>query len=239
MRLKMIFQLRKPELDREYRRAFLSLLKNSFQRASSEVYEKFYGNGTPMKPFTFGVFLPHPEFKENTIHLKSTEITLNFSTYLTDLGIHFYNSLIRSKRMFFPYPLANSNEMTLTRVSLQKEKRIKSSEAVFKTLSPFLVRLHHKEDNVDEYLTKMNGLFVPQIEENIRVMVDVLLGRKEQVEYMPVILSDGIPIKHFGLILDGTTGIFKLTGHPEVLDFVYQVGIGSRRSEGFGMLESV
>ena len=239
MRLKMIFQLKKPELDHEYRRAFLSLLKNSFQRASSETYEKFYGDGVPMKPFTFGVFLPNPEFKDNTIYLRSTQITLNFSTYLSEIGIHFYNSLIRSKRMFVPYPLANDNEMTLTRVSLQKEKRIKSSEAVFKTLSPFLVRIHHKEDNSDEYLTKMNELFAAQMEENIRVMVEVLLGRKERVEFIPVTLSDGIPIKHFGLILDGTKGIFKLTGHPEVLDFIYQVGIGSRRSEGFGMLESV
>lgn len=239
MRLKMAFHLKKPELDSEYRRAFLSLLKNSFQQASPEVYEKFYGSGVPMKPFTFGVYLPNPEFKGHTIHLKSTEITLNFSTCLSDLGIYFYNSLIRGKRRFVPYPLSGDNEMTLGRISLQKEKQIKSSEAVFKTLSPFLARLHHKEDNADEYLTKANELFVPQMEENIRVMVEVLLGRKERVEFMPVLLSDAIPIKHFGLLVDGTTGIFKLTGHPEVLDFIYKVGIGSRRSEGFGMLELV
>lgn len=239
MRLKMVFQLKKPELDIEYRRTFLSLLKNSFQQASSEVYEKFYGSGTPMKPFTFGVFLPHPEFKDNKVYLKSTEITLNFSTYLSDLGIYFYNSLIRGKRRFVPYPLAGGNEMSLGRVSLQKEKQIKSSEAVFKTLSPVLARLHHKEHNEDEYLTKANQLFVPQVEEILRVMVEELLGRKERVEFTPVSLSDGIPIKHYGVFVDGTTGIFKLTGHPEVLDFVYKVGIGSRRSEGFGLLELV
>lgn len=235
----MVFHLKKPELDIEYRRAFLSLLKNSFQQASPEVYEKFYGSGTPMKPFTFGVFLPSPVFKDNTILLKSTEITLNFSTYLSDLGIYFYNSLIRGKRRFVPYPLAGGNEMTLSRVSLQKEKQIKSSEAVFKTLSPVLARLHHKEHNEDEYLTKANQLFVPQVEEILRVMVEELLGRKERVEFTPVSLSDGIPIKHYGIFVDGTTGIFKLTGHPEVLDFVYKGGIGSRRSEGFGMLELV
>ncbi|MDQ1349843.1 MAG: CRISPR-associated endoribonuclease Cas6 [Acidobacteriota bacterium] len=239
MRLKMVFQLKKPELDIEYRRAFLSLLKDSFQQASPEVYDKFYGGGTPMKPFTFGVFLPNPVFKDNTIYLKGTEITLNFSTCLTDLGIYFYNSLIRRKRHFQPYPLANGNEMSLARVNLQKEKPVKSSEAVFKTLSPFLVRLHHKEDNADEYLTKVNQLFVPQVQENVRVMVEELLARKERVEFMPVTLSEGIPIKHYGIFVDGTTGIFKLTGHPEVLDFVYKVGIGSRRSEGFGMLELV
>lgn len=239
MRLKMVFHLKKPELDIEYRRAFLSLLKNSFQQASPEVYENFYGRGVPMKPFTFAVFLQNPEFKGNVILLKSTEITLNFSTYLSDLGIIFYNSLIRGKRRFVPYPLPGDNEMSLGRVSLEKEKQIKSPEVVFKTLSPFLARLHHKEDNADEYLTKTNQLFVSQVEESMRVMIEVLLGRKERVEFMPVTLSNGIPIKHYGVFVDGTTGIFKLTGHPEVLDFVYKVGIGSRRSEGFGMLERV
>ncbi|MCU0289404.1 MAG: CRISPR-associated endoribonuclease Cas6 [Acidobacteria bacterium] len=122
---------------------------------------------------------------------------------------------------------------------MQKEKHIKSSEAVFKTLSPFLLRMHHKKDNTDEYLTKTNELFVPLMEENIRFMLQVLLGRDEHVSFTPVMLSEGIPIKHFGFILDGTTGIFKLTGHPDILNFIHQVGIGSRRSEGFGMLELV
>lgn len=235
----MVFQLKKPELDMEYRRAILSVLKNSFQQAAAGVYEKFYGDGVPMKPFTFGVFLPYPKFKDNTIYLSSTEITLNFSTYFSELGIYFYNSLIGGKRRFVPYPLPGDNAMTLSRVSLQKERQVKASTAVFKTLSPFLVRLHHKEDNADEYLTRANELFVPQMEEHIRVMVEVLLGRKERVEFTPVLLSDGIPIKHYGLFVDGTTGVFKLTGHPEILDFIYKVGIGSRRSEGFGLLELV
>ena len=238
MRLKMVFQLQKPEMDIEYRRAFLSLLKSSFMQASPEIYEKFYGPGVTMKPFTFGVFLVNPEFEDQRVRLKSADITLNFSTYYSDLGIHFYNSLIKNRSRFQAYPLADGNEMRLKRVSLQRERLIWGDEAVFKTLSPFLVRLHHKEDNLDEYLTALHNLFIPKLEENIRVLVSELLGRQERLEFTPVTLKV-VPVKHYGQIVEGNVGVIKLKGNPEVLDFIYKVGLGSRRSEGFGLLELV
>ncbi len=239
MRFKMVFTLSKPELDIEYRKAFLSLLKSCFQQASPNVYEKLYCEGTPMKPFTFGVFLPKPVFKGDVIALGSKEITLNFSTYLTELGIYFYNSLVRRRIAIDPFPLQRGNEMKVGRITLLREKKIMSNEAVFKTLSPFLIRRHLKEENRDEYLKKDNEGFISMVEDNIAVMVEGLLGSKERVEFMPVMLKEGIPIRHYGTFVDGITGIFKLTGNPEILDFIYKVGIGSRRSEGFGLLELV
>jgi CRISPR-associated endoribonuclease Cas6 len=99
--------------------------------------------------------------------------------------------------------------------------------------------LHQEQDKKDDYVTKDNDRFVTLVEENIAVMTEKLLGIKGHVEFMPVMLSEGIPIKHYGVYVDGITGIFKLTGSPEVLDFIYKVGIGSRRSEGFGLLDLV
>jgi CRISPR-associated endoribonuclease Cas6 len=37
--------------------------------------------------------------------------------------------------------------------------------------------------------------------------------------------------------MQGFTGIFELQGDPQVLNLIYQVGLGVRRSRGFGMLE--
>lgn len=239
MRLKMEFVLKNPQLDIEYRRGILSLLKHCFQLSSPQVYEKFYEIGPEMKPFTFGVFLHEPKFEGESICLQSTDIILNFSTYAAELGIYFYNSLIKEKSKFKPYPLQNGNEMLLKRVSLQREKQIKTNEVVFKTCSPFLVRVHKKEDNTDVFLTKNDEGFVAQMEENIRVMVKVLMGREERVEFTPVLLKDGFPIRHYGRNVQGNTGIFKLTGAPEVLDFIYKSGIGSKRSEGFGLIDAV
>lgn len=239
MRLKMTFRLKKPELDIEYRRMFLSLLKNAFQQASQEVFDRLYGNGTAMKPFTFGVFLTKPQFKDNIILLDSPDITLNFSTPLTELGIYFYNSMIRRARRFEGYPLSNGNDMILTRVALIEEKQVTGNEAVFRTLSPFLIRIHNKETNEDGYLAKQDEWFGREIENNCGIMLKELTGKEESVQFTPVAIGNPIPIRHFGILVEGNTGIFKLTGNREMLEFIYKAGIGSRRSEGFGMLDIV
>ncbi|MCP4220202.1 MAG: CRISPR-associated endoribonuclease Cas6 [bacterium] len=237
MRLKMVFQLKKPEIPIEYRRAFLSLLKKSFQEASPEIYDQFYGNGTPMKPFTFGVYLPQPKFTEDKILLASNEITLNFSTHKKELGIYFYNSLVKNRSE--PFPLAGGNHILIKRVMRQQELTLRSNEEVFKTLTPFLVRRHDRETNRDEYLTPDQNDFVPRVENIVGLMLKKLKGIDTKVEFMPVKLKPPIPIKHFGGFMKGNTGIFKLSGSPEALDFIYHAGFCSRRSEGFGLIESL
>lgn len=233
----MIFQLERPELNIEYRRAFLSLLKKSFQQASETVYQKLYETGTMMKPFTFGIYLEKPEFMGNVVRLQSKEITLNFSTSETSLGIYFYNSLVKNR--FVPFPLADGNSLSRPRFRMVKEQRITSSEIVFKTLTPFLVRHHDRGSGKDDYLTKEHPNFVSQLEWSIGRLTETLLGQKETVTVDPVKLGEGIPIMHYGHRVNGNKGILKLTGNPKALDFIYKVGCGSRRSEGFGLLEVV
>ena len=237
MRIKMAFQLSRTELDIEYRRAFLSLLKKSFKQASESVYKKLYESGTSMKSFTFGVLLPKPEFKEDIIVLQSKEITLTFSTSETKYGIYFYNSLVKNR--FIPFPLANGNSLSLQRVHLQREKRITASEMVFKTLTPFLVRVHNKSTNNDRYLSGDDEGFISQLLWGIERMTEKLCGQRETVVVEPVKLGKGIPIMHYGQYVTGNKGILKMSGKPEILDFIYKVGLGSRRSEGFGLLDVV
>ncbi|MCP4157951.1 MAG: CRISPR-associated endoribonuclease Cas6 [bacterium] len=181
--------------------------------------------------------MPRPKFDGDTIHLDSTEISLNFSTVDSKLGIYFYNSILKNR--FEPYPLPRGNSLRLKGVRLQKEQRIDSTEVVFKTMSPFLVRLHHKEDNMDEYLTKHHNLLVSQMEESIACMLKKLMKKEERIEFLPVKLKEPIPIKHYGLFLEANAGLFKLTGSRQALDFIYKAGIGSRRAEGFGLLEYI
>lgn len=237
MRLKMTFQLKKPELDVEYRRAFLALLKKSFQQISPELYEKLYANGIQMKPFTFGVFLPQPEFVGNIIPLQSRDITLTFSTSEKKMGIYFYNALVKNR--FTPFPLPNGNALMLQRVHLAREKPITAGEMVFKTLTPFLVRVHGGKNKDDRYLTIEDEDFIGQLEWSIERMFEVLKGKKETVKVEPVKMEKMIPIKHYGQTMSGNKGIIKLTGSPEALEFIYNCGLGSRRSEGFGILDVV
>ena len=46
-------------------------------------------------------------------------------------------------------------------------------------------------------------------------------------------------LRNFGHYMTGNLGIYTLTGHPLLLNLLYQSGIGARRSEGFGLFEIV
>jgi CRISPR-associated endoribonuclease Cas6 len=41
------------------------------------------------------------------------------------------------------------------------------------------------------------------------------------------------------MYITGNSGIFKLKGHPEDLQVIYQIGFGNRRSQGFGMVDVI
>lgn len=236
MRLKIALKLKKPEIDVEYRRIFLSLLKSSFENAGAEIFEKFYKTESVMKPFTFSVYLHSPKFVGDKISLKSNEVTLHFSTFSREPVIYLYNFLV--KKRFTPYPLANDNELRFLSAHIRNERRITGEEIVFKTLSPFLVRLHNEADNVDRYLIPGEEGFSDRLKEINEAMFRELLGREESVDIIPVKLKK-IPVRHYGGLLEANAGVIKATGKPEALDFIYKVGLGSRRSEGFGMLEMV
>ncbi len=234
MRLKMYFRLKKPELPLEYRRAFLSLLKQSFNRASPEVYSALYETGNTMKPFTFSVYLPGATFSGDAIRLRGPDIALTFSTSQPGPAIYFYNSL--SKTRFSSFPLANGNTISFQRAQIIREQPIRQPEAVFKTLSPFFVRQHDAGTNEDRYLLPDHEEFQQQFSAICGVMIKELTGIAGNVAVEPVMLKK-VPVRHYGRLLEGNHGIIKLTAHPEVLTLLYQSGIGSRRSEGFGALE--
>ena len=52
-------------------------------------------------------------------------------------------------------------------------------------------------------------------------------------------LNDGLPRKQFSQFkktyITGWYGTYRLEGTPEVIDLLYQVGLGAKNSEGFGM----
>ena len=51
----------------------------------------------------------------------------------------------------------------------------------------------------------------------------------------------GLPTKEFSTFkrtfITGWYGDYRLEGTPEVLDMLYQTGLGAKNSEGFGMFE--
>ena len=44
-------------------------------------------------------------------------------------------------------------------------------------------------------------------------------------------------VKHYGGVLRGFKGVFYLEGEPEMLQFVYDYGLGVKTGQGFGLID--
>lgn len=236
--LKLDFTLENPELPLELDRLLVSFIKASTNNYSTELYESLYDKTkSVMKSFTFSYFLPGASFKKDKILLKDNRFTMFFSNADLAQMILFFNSFQTMK--FHNYPMKN-NSMTLTSVRTQKLQEIKETEIIIKLQSSLIVRRHDVEKNKDHYYTCNDSEFEIVLKENINFFLQKLS--------IPI-STDGFtisPVREkkivsnvFGRKVDASIGIYKLCGSPELLNFLYQAGMGTRRSEGHGKFEII
>lgn len=242
MRLKLKFELERNELPIEYRKTVLSFFKHSLNLfAGIEAVDEVYKNGeVAMKPFTFAVGFFGAKFQKNNILLERNCLMLNFSTYDVSSAITFYNAFLKQKSKWFP--LADSNKMKLISVKMQNEKLITGDYVKVKFLSPLLVRQHNKETNKDRYLTYGEEGFDEVLRNIIRVRIKKIVGLDEKLAdgfSIEEIKNKRTVIKHYSSSINATLGTFNLKGNPILLNYLYQGGIGSRSSAGFGFIEII
>lgn len=236
IQLVLEFQLEKPELPVEYERTIVSFLKAASNNYSQEMFERLYDKSKSIiKTFTYSVYLPGVVFGKDVIKLKETRFKIFFTD--ADMGqtIEWFNSfqLMRMKK----YPL-NNNSMKLISVKSQNRKEIVDNELVIKMQSPLIVRQHNADTNKDEYYTYDSVEFADKVRDNVsiflqKVNLDISV---EDFSLLPV-KGKKVVVNCFGRKIDANIGIYKITGNQELLNILYQSGIGSRRSEGHGKWE--
>ena len=237
-RLILEFQLEKPEIPLEYDRLMVSFLKAALEGYSPQMYEKLYDKTKSIiKGFSFALFLPGAKFEGDTIHLQGNRFTMFFSD--ADMGetILWFNAFQLMK--FQKYPM-NQNSMTLISIRTQSRKEISESEIVVRMQSSLLVRRHNDADNTDRYFTYEDAEFSEALRDNIRIFLERMQipVSTEGFSIFPV-KAKKIVATCFGRKVDGNIGIYKLCGSPELLNLLYQAGMGVRRSEGHGLWEII
>lgn len=139
------------------------------------------------------------------------------------------------------FPLPKDTHMILKDVRIIEEKIIKGEEAVFQTTigGGVVVREHNKEENKDIYYSVGNERFE-------EVLNWLMKERFKRLGYPEDIFKDfscellegrKIVVKHFDLKFPVTTGRFKVKAPKILLEEIYRTGMGSRLSQGFGLLE--
>lgn len=237
MRLQANFEMSTDWLIKDYRRIFMALIKNVFTTYDSLLYTNLYGTEEQKrkvnKPFTFSVHFPdYKKIEGNRISCGS-RVGLFFSSNDELLVTAFYNGLGKNKEIIIGenYPITFNME----NIRLLPFKKINSDKVDFKTISPILV---NEEGNNLVYLSPTHPNFNQAFKFIIAAQTKQFnISCEENMINIEISAMKKLPLTHYNQTMTSWLGSFRLEAPREVLQLVYDIGIGVRRSQGFGMLE--
>jgi len=246
-----------------YRQYFLSLFKEAFKNSSEDgkdFFHRYYGEKT-IKPFTFSVYMPCKPV-DKKLKLEGEYINLFFSTNDYEFLMRLYNGLLKISKRKDPFNLGKNKIEKIANINLLKEVKITKDTVSFKTLSPLLIRdpddgskyLIPEFCNANKEFSLMKKVSKEKFIEGMKIssekLVKNFLNKDEKMEFhidestismIPVIHGSKNEKSHEEYMINypAIKGHFKIEAKPDVLQLFYDIGIGARRSEGFGMLEVV
>lgn len=241
MRLHFTFELENQNIPIDYRRKLISYLKSCVEKSNLGFYQELYGTGkNTSKDFVLSVyFVPETHFCNDYISIESKRMVLNLSTPNTYLGIQLYNALCSQK--FSWYKLSNDNAIRLISIRSGKEKVITHRKAVFNTLSPIVIRDHNKETGKDWFYTFEDEKAVSILKRNLKSELQGKFERdiSHDIKQLQIqfIRMKKVIVQSYELKIPCSLGVFSMEGEQYLLQYLYQRGVGSKRSMSFGYLE--
>jgi len=224
----------------DYRPGFMSIIKSAIESESKIQYELMFNRRT-VKPYTFAVSFGNEMKVENDKIFFMKPIEFKFSSFELEYEIYVYNYLVKNKHVNI-----FNRGFEVSHMRFVKKREIKGSFAIFKTLSPVLIRSHK---NQNHYLCpecknfKGDEDFHEAFKFNLNELARNLLNiEPTKAEFKSINLRK-IVVKHMtkygNLKFPGFVGVFSLEADPHILNLVNKAGLGSRRGEGFGMVELI
>lgn len=237
MRLKLNFDLENESLPIQYRKSVMSFIKLSLSEYDEQYYKKYYNDkDTIMKPYTFAMFFRNPKFENDRIIIKDKRLELNISIADYETSIILYNAFNHQKNKKFSL---DKNSWTLKNINMSLDKKIDTEEITIKFMSPVVVRSHL--ENKDYYYSYNAEEFKNVLKINIKQQLKITDIPINLVDSFDIVAIDPkkIIVKFYEKKIETTSGIFKISGDKQLLKYLYDAGMGSKRSSGFGMFQII
>lgn len=202
-----------------------------------EYFNKFYKDkDNIIKSFTFSVFFSDCRIMQQKLKVAGKSFVLNFSIADYSDAIILYNAFNNQRYKKFSI---NNNSWTLENIAMAREEEIRKDSINIKFLSPLCVR--KRENNKDFYYSytysEMQEVLKNNIKEQLKI-TDLPQGIVDSFEIVPIEPKKVI-IRFYEKKIECSIGKFNIKGNPILLNYLYQAGIGSKRSAGFGMFEII
>lgn len=240
MKILLKFEVLESYMSSDYRGSILSFFKKSLSKCKEGKYlELFYGSNKT-KDFTWSLNAKNIVFKKDIMEFDDNVFYVELSS--SDerrQGMILMMAFLGQKGQFFKLP--NDNAMRLVNVSQIKQHNICSNTGIFKTVkgSGLVVREHFKDTNKDRYYSCDDKDYNEKLMQVVRYQLESAGFSKREVNSLNITLIEGkkIVAKHYGIYIDVTIGSFRIEAEQKVIQYLYQVGVGSKRSIGFGMID--
>ena len=226
------------------RMMFVSLLKKALCDYDENLYKQLYEykdgkKNKKTKDFAFTTFKQDYKVDAKNSEINLSAVTLKLSSPNKALLIKMYNALVRLSE----YTYKGEYTLKKKRVKIVHDGVIKNDYALFKTMSPIVVK--NKDGRFldiqdEDYLENLNYI-ADKVLFNYRGF-----GLQRPLMFTPVSMEQVIIkeyIKGFtdvtgkeNFYINSYKGAFLLRGDVTDLNDIYKLGLGFRRSEGFGML---
>lgn len=235
MRVKCNGVLKNPELPKDYHAIMISLLKKALSEyENGRYYDMFYG-GKQDKQFTFAVRIPkQSKFSRDKIELSDVHISLTISTADVRAGIILTNAFLKMKGYKHPLPMGNT--LTIEGLYPVEEPFVTGSQIAVRFLSPLCVREHIEK--TDTYYTVEDSDFQEQFRRCVQYQLRNIMPDlpDDCISCIPVEMRK-TKVLYYRQYIPVSIGTAVLCGSPELLQYLAQNGIGSRRGGGFGLFQ--
>lgn len=191
------------------------------------------------KMFTFSRLRGEYELRGDRIEFRSPHIRLTISSPYGRFIEEFANTLLRREELEL-----GGHGIYVGSIRVHPEPEI-GAEMMVKTLSPVVVysTLQTKEGKKKTYYySPFEAEFVDLVDKNLRKKYVAFFGKDVRARKlkMEIVGRPGEKIvKYRETVIKGWMGRFVLRGDKRLLKMGYESGIGSKNSQGFGMVEVV
>lgn len=213
--------------------SIFSLLADEDAEFAAMLHDTAYGGKYKYKMFTFGDLKGRNHFHEKKLYYEG-DIQLEIRS-ASDMFLQvIMNSALRARKMrIWKHDFQIKNVELFT-------YQITDSMINVRTLTPIIAK-EQTDENKTIYYSPQDVRFIRRIREAFESKYEACFGEKPQssIDILPVKESKKVVTNYKGTWINAYHGIFQLYGEPEYLQFMYDVGLGAKTSQGFGMFEII
>lgn len=232
--MRIQFEFTMTKLPIQYRLGILSIIKEMIRTGSEGYYQLLFNkNKQEMKPFTYATYIRNLSINNNVIHGDRLILTVSSPCY--ELVMHLMNGSQRLQT--FKY---KSFTLTLKQKRLLPKPPEFTNVVTFSTASPILIETKNgtpllaKDATFESEFNYYANLATKEIlKRDLHEPIQILKSAMKKV-----VIKE--KLHHFedkDIYITANQGMLKLKGNPDDLKFIYDNGIGRRRSLGLGLLD--